>query len=66
MAMPVLATKLSIPLLRTRAAPRPSLIDHLAAGSIRLKLTLVSAPAGFGKSSLLTGWIAAAQRRDPL
>ncbi|TFD62593.1 helix-turn-helix transcriptional regulator [Cryobacterium suzukii] len=66
MAMPVLATKFFIPLLRTRAVPRPRLVDQLAEGLYSgRKLTLVSAPAGFGKSTLLSEWIADAQLGDP-
>ena len=66
MAMPVLATKLFIPRLRSRAVPRPRLVERLRE---RLqsgrKLTLISAPAGFGKTTLLSEWMADAQRRDP-
>jgi LuxR family maltose regulon positive regulatory protein len=35
--------------------PRPRLIERLDAGLHR-KLTLVSAPAGFGKTTLLSEW----------
>jgi len=66
MAMPVLATKLFIPRLRSRAVPRPRLVEGLRGGlQSGRKLTLISAPAGFGKTTLLSEWIADAQRRDP-
>ncbi|TFB48154.1 LuxR C-terminal-related transcriptional regulator [Cryobacterium tagatosivorans] len=66
MAMPVLATKLFIPVLRPRAVPRPRLVERLREGlHSGRKLTLISAPAGFGKTTLLSEWIADARRRDP-
>jgi len=52
---PFLATKVSIPLLRSSLVPRPRLIQCLKAG-IERKLVLVSAPAGFGKTTLLSDW----------
>ena len=53
MSAPLLATKLYIPPLRPNLVPRPRLIERLNAGlrSDR-KLTLISAPAGFGKTIL--------------
>jgi len=53
----LLTTKLYIPPLRSDLVPRPHLYDRLNEGSNR-KLTLVSAPAGFGKSTLVSGWLA--------
>jgi LuxR family maltose regulon positive regulatory protein len=41
---------------------RPRLIDLLNAG-LHGKLTLVCAPAGFGKTTLVTEWIATGERR---
>ncbi len=66
MATPVLSTKLFIPLPRAPAVPRPLLVERLqsALGSSR-KLTLVCAPAGFGKTTLLSEWIGEVRRRDP-
>lgn len=59
MAMPVLATKLYVPAPRARAVSRPALIERLNEGlRAGRKLTLISAPAGFGKSSVLAEWIA--------
>jgi LuxR family maltose regulon positive regulatory protein len=49
----LLQTKLYISLLRPNLIPRPRLVERLNAGLHR-KLTLVSAPAGFGKTTLLS------------
>lgn len=61
MAAPILATKLYIPLPRPNVVPRPHLIARLNAGRHR-KLTLISAPAGFGKSTLVSAWVAVCER----
>lgn len=53
----LLATKLFVPQTTPALVSRPHLFQHLNAGLVR-KLTLVSAPAGFGKSTLVTGWLA--------
>lgn len=50
--MPVPATKLRAPTARRRLVDRPRLTDRLAAGSMP-RLVLLSAPAGFGKTTLL-------------
>jgi LuxR family maltose regulon positive regulatory protein len=55
MSAPLLTTKLHIPPIRPEFVPRPRLIEHLAEGSYR-KLTLISAPAGFGKTTLVSEW----------
>ncbi|MBN1890083.1 MAG: hypothetical protein JW850_18950 [Thermoflexales bacterium] len=56
-SLPVLLrTKLSIPFTQPGLVPRPRLIERLNAGLER-KLTLVSAQAGFGKTTLLGEWI---------
>src|SRR5215212_903083 len=57
MSMPVLATKLYIPPPRSNTVLRPRLIERLNEGLHR-KLILISAPAGFGKSTLLSAWVA--------
>ena len=54
----LLQTKLYVPPLRSEQVPRPRLVERLDAGLGR-KLTLVCAPAGFGKTTLLSEWIAA-------
>lgn len=52
----LLATKLYIPPLRGERVSRPRLTGRLGLGRSR-KLTLLSAPAGFGKTTLLAEWI---------
>jgi LuxR family maltose regulon positive regulatory protein len=52
---PLLATKLFIPALRPQLVPRPRLLEHMQEG-MRGKLTLVAAPAGFGKTTLVSAW----------
>jgi LuxR family maltose regulon positive regulatory protein len=54
---PLLATKLHVPHPRQHLVLRPHLISRLAQGMERT-LTLVSAPAGFGKTTLLAQWLA--------
>ena len=53
----LLNTKFHIPLVRSNMVSRRRLVDQLNAGLDR-KLTLISAPAGFGKSTLVREWIA--------
>lgn len=57
MATPLLATKLYIPPPQPHAIKRGRLIERLNAG-LHHKLTLISAPAGFGKTTLLSEWLA--------
>lgn len=58
MAAPVLATKLYIPPPPSKLVARPRLIERLNEGlSMRRTLTLISAPAGFGKTTLVSEWI---------
>jgi LuxR family transcriptional regulator, maltose regulon positive regulatory protein len=54
---PILATKLYIPPLRPNVVSRPRLIARLNEGLHR-NLTLISAPAGFGKTTLVSEWLA--------
>lgn len=56
MSAPILATKLFVPALPPHAADRPRLTERLNAGAAG-KLTLISAPAGFGKTTALVAWI---------
>lgn len=56
-AEPLIKTKLYIPPFRADQVARPRLFEMLDAGSQR-SLTLVSAPAGFGKTTLLASWAA--------
>ena len=55
-AGPLLQTKLYIPKLRRGQVERPRLLERLSRGA-ESKLTLVSAPAGFGKTTLLAEWL---------
>ena len=63
MPAPILATKLFIPPSRRSVVLRPRLVERLneglAAGN---RLTLVSAPAGFGKTTLVGEWLAGCGR----
>ena len=52
----LLVTKLSVPSARRSLVARPRLGERLDEGLGR-KLTLLSAPAGFGKTTLLSAWI---------
>ena len=52
----LLNTKLFIPRPRKNLVSRPRLIERLNAG-LDKKLTLIAAPAGFGKTTLLSEWI---------
>ncbi len=61
MSTPLLATKLYIPPCRSNVVLRPHLIERLNAGLHR-KLTLISAPAGFGKTTLVSTWVARSGR----
>ncbi|MFZ1552547.1 MAG: hypothetical protein WAV53_14220, partial [Anaerolineae bacterium] len=58
MSTPILATKLYFPPPRPKVVPRPRLIERLNEG-LHGKLTLISAPAGFGKTTLVSEWVAA-------
>lgn len=57
MATPLLSTKLYTPPPRENLVRRPRLIDLLN-DCLDCKLVLISAPAGFGKTTLLSQWIA--------
>jgi LuxR family transcriptional regulator, maltose regulon positive regulatory protein len=59
MAGPLLATKLHVPRRRRGLVARPRLSERLSRGA-ESALTLLSAPAGFGKTTLLAQWLAAA------
>ena len=52
----LLTTKLYIPPTRPNLVPRPNLIEQLNQG-VKGKLVLISAPAGFGKTTLLSDWV---------
>jgi LuxR family transcriptional regulator, maltose regulon positive regulatory protein len=60
----VLATKLHAPTRRRQLVARPSLLRRLQAAPLA-KVTLVCAPAGWGKSTLLSEWRADARQQRP-
>src|SRR5712691_11293513 len=62
MLMPILATKLYIPRLRPNVVSRPRLLERLNEG-LQRKLTLIAAPAGFGKTTLVSAWVAGCDRQ---
>ena len=63
MSTPILATKLYIPPPRPKIVLRPRLIERLNEGlSSGRKLTLISASAGFGKTTLVSEWVAGCER----
>ncbi len=55
----LLATKLHVPAIGGEVVQRATLLDALSAGRHR-KLTLLSAPAGWGKTTLLAQWASGA------
>jgi LuxR family maltose regulon positive regulatory protein len=55
--VPLLAPKLYIPRVRPDCVPRPRLFDQLDQG-LTGRLVLVSGPAGYGKTTLVTQWLA--------
>ncbi len=59
----LLSTKLTPPFLRSALVSREHLVARLDEGLER-KLTLVSAPAGFGKTTLVSEWLAAHSARQ--
>jgi LuxR family maltose regulon positive regulatory protein len=63
MTTALLTTKFYIPAPRLNIVARPRLIERLDAG-LRLdrKLTLISAPTGYGKTTLLGEWVAACDK----
>ena len=63
MNTPILATKLYIPQPRSKIVLRPRLIERLNEGLYASrKLTLISAPAGFGKTTLVNELVAVCER----
>ena len=57
-AGPLLETKFYFPRWRPGQVPRPRLVERMDRGA-QSKLTLISAPPGFGKTTLLAEWLAA-------
>jgi LuxR family maltose regulon positive regulatory protein len=65
MPVSILTTKLNFPPARSNLVPRPRLSEQLNAG-LRKPLTLISAPAGYGKTTLLCDWRARTDSDYPL
>jgi LuxR family maltose regulon positive regulatory protein len=61
MATSILATKLYVPPPPSKAVLRPRLVERMNEG-LQRKLVLVSAPAGFGKTTLVSEWVAGCKR----
>jgi LuxR family transcriptional regulator, maltose regulon positive regulatory protein len=61
MSAPILATKLYVPPPRPRLVPRVRLIERLDE-SLNCRLTLISASAGSGKTTLVSDWVTGAGR----
>jgi LuxR family transcriptional regulator, maltose regulon positive regulatory protein len=58
--MPLLGTKLRAPTARRVLVPRERLLERLPQDPTMMpRLLLISAPAGFGKTTLLGQWLAA-------
>lgn len=64
MPTPILTTKIAVPPSRPSVVQRPGLMQRLDSG-VRGRLVLVSAPAGFGKSTTLSEWVAGCGRLRP-
>lgn len=63
LAAQLLATKLLVPALAPEVVPRPRLVEHLTEAT-RRRVTVVAAPAGFGKTTAVAAWIA--ETRPPV
>ncbi len=67
---PLLQTKLYIPPVRSELVSRPRLIERLneglaTRGGFPRALTLISARAGFGKTTLTSEWVTGCSRLEP-
>src|SRR5215472_10086748 len=59
----LLVTKLAMPPVRSDLVARPRLVNQFSLG-IQRPLTLIAAPAGFGKTTLLSTWLEHAPLRS--
>jgi LuxR family maltose regulon positive regulatory protein len=53
---PLIKTKITIPRLRPHVVVRPRLLQLLEE-AVNRPFILISAPAGFGKTTLITSWL---------
>src|SRR5664279_6114281 len=63
MASPLVRTKLYVPRLRRSLVARVRLSERLDAGT-EAKLVVVSAPAGFGKTTAVAAWLEQAPKQN--
>ena len=61
----LLNTKLYLPSLRANHVPRPHLIRQLE-NALKYPFTLISAPAGYGKTTLFSAWRSSLGRNKPV
>src|SRR5580765_3491854 len=61
----LLATKFFMPIVSRTMISRPRLIALLQ-GSLKYPLTLISAPAGFGKTTALSVWVQSLPANNPV
>lgn len=59
----LIITKFNIPIVSSKTVKRPRLFQKLNTIS-QYRLTLVTAPAGYGKTTLITSWLAQRQKRN--
>src|SRR5687767_14826574 len=57
----LLATRLRIPPQSQHTVPRTKLINTLETGIPHYRISLISAPAGYGKTTLMSQWAHASQ-----
>jgi LuxR family transcriptional regulator, maltose regulon positive regulatory protein len=63
--IPLLTTKFHIPSCRADFVARSRLLKELQRGwEENRNLTLISAPAGYGKTTLVTGWLSFLQSKN--
>ena len=63
-AGPLLTMKLLPPVPASGSLPRPGIVERLTGA--KAPISLITAPAGWGKTSLLAEWIDAEQGRRPV
>jgi len=55
-ALDLIETKIAVPSVRKQSIPRRALLERLGAASLEARVVTVTAPAGYGKSTLLAEW----------